>query len=230
MGIVVRFRLRHARASSKGYKSGRSTCRETPVSRSIGNTNSAGTPFLDKVSQYQTCDCVVPMRFAKGVCPPASSQARLSASVDASVAVIGAQYPNLGKTQPKNLWKNTNLKFGSLQPMKVDAKAFGRRVRERRNELGWSQTRLEEESGIAQQTLVWIEKGGPKNPKRRAVELAEALRLHLNWLLYETGPREIGPTLLSKDELGAVYDDLSFEGKEAVMATAAKFTKKLKSA
>ena len=61
MGIVLRF---HAGTSS-GHKSGRKAVRETPVSRSIGKTNSAGTPRLDLFSQYQTCDCVVPIRSAK---------------------------------------------------------------------------------------------------------------------------------------------------------------------
>src|SRR5258705_13988612 len=98
MGMVLNFPRHHARASSRGYKSGRSSDRETPVSRSIDNTNSAGTPRLDFMSQYQTCDWVVPMRSAKGFCPPAKSHARLSASVD-----MAAHYPNLGQLQPKNL-------------------------------------------------------------------------------------------------------------------------------
>lgn len=229
-GNVVRIDHARTSADSNGYKSGRSSWRETPVSRSMGKTNSPGTPFLEEVSQYQTCDCVVPMRFAKGVWPPAKSQALLSASVDASVTVMGAPYPKLGKTQPKNLWKNTYREFGSSLPMKADSKAVGRRVRERREELGWGQTRLAQEAGFSQSNIDWIESGKPKDPRKQALKLAEALRLHVDWLLYETGPREKGPTLPSTDEFSAIYEALSFEGKEDVVATAAKHTKKLKSA
>src|ERR1700676_1155685 len=115
---------RHVRTpSTTGHKSGRNSLLETPVSLSIGNTNSAGTPRLDRVSQYQTCDWVVPMRSAKGFCPPAKSQARLSASVD-----IPKDYPFLGELQPKNLCKTANLDFGRLEPMKeADPIAFGNR-------------------------------------------------------------------------------------------------------
>lgn len=226
VGNVVRFRLRHARASSKGYKSGLSSWRDTPVSRSIDKTNSAGTPFLDEVSQYQTCDCVVPMRFAKGDCPPARSQALLSASVD---AVMTAPYPNLGKVQPKNLWMNNYRNLGSSGPMKkVDAGAFGRRVRERREELGWSQPRLAKESGFSQTHVGWVEDGKPKNPRRQALQLAEALQVHADWLLYETGPRETGPVLPSPDEFSVIYAALSFEGRQAVLATAEKHLPKKK--
>jgi len=106
MGVIIRF-PRHTLASM-GHKSGRNSVREIPVSRSMGSTNSAGTPRFDRVSQYQTCDCVVPMRSAKGFCPPAKSHARLSASVD-----MGAYYPNLCELQPKNLCATTNRNFGS---------------------------------------------------------------------------------------------------------------------
>src|ERR1700676_4002735 len=117
---------RHVRTpSTTGHKSGRNSLLETPVSLSIGSTNSAGTPRLDRVSQYQTCDCVVPMRSAKGFWPPAKSHARLSASsLD-----MAASYPNLGKLQPKNLSGTANLNFGRLEPMKeVDPIKFGKRV------------------------------------------------------------------------------------------------------
>lgn len=196
----------HARASS-GHKSGRSSVRETPVSFSIDKTNSAGTPRFDFSSQYQTCDCVVPMRSAKGFCPPANSQARLSGSLD-----MGEPYPDLGKTQPKNLWKTTYRSFGNPEPMQeVDPKAFGARVRARRKEFGWSQERLAAESGQSQSNITWIENGKAKEPKKQAIPLSEALLTTTDWLLYERGPRSTGPRLLTSAEYGALPLELRAE-------------------
>ena len=178
----------HARASS-GHKSGRNSVRETPVSRSIDKTNSAGTPRLDRESQYQTCDCVVPMRSAKGFCPPAKSQARFSASVD-----MEAHYPNLGKNQPINLSGTANLNFGIIPPMgrEADKKAFGARAKRRREAIGVSQTDIGEAIGMSQQGVDNIESGKVSRP-RLLPELAESLQTTIKWLLYEEGPEVVSP-------------------------------------
>lgn len=205
--------LIHARASS-GHKSGRSLVREIPVSLSIDKTNSAGTPRLDRVSQYQTCDCVVPMRSAKGFCPPANSQARFSASVD-----MGAQYPNLGQLQPKNLCRTANLNFGRLEPMKeADPIKFGTRVRERRKARGFSQARLGKLSGYSQTNIGWIEAGTMKRPHISAAALSEALRSPVEYLLWGTGPKEIGPPIMNDEELRENYNVLSPEDRAAITA------------
>lgn len=207
MGEVVRFRGRHARASSRdGHKSGRNSDRETPVSRSIVSTNSAGTPRLDRLSQYQTWDCVVPIRSARGFWPPTASHARLRASIDD----MGASYPILGSMQPKNLSQNTYLNFGNASGMteSIDPIRFGIRVRELREELGWSQTRLGRSSGFSQSNIGWIEQGKGKNPKKQAIALAEALGSSPEWLLYGTGERRTGIILLTKEQLASIYDDL----------------------
>lgn len=226
MNNVVRFARRHARTPelSEGHKSGRSSDLETPVSRSIGNTNSAGTPRLDRVSQYQTWDCVVPIRSAKGFCPPAASQARLSASVDD----MGTTYPNLGETQPKNLWGTTKRKFGSLSNMdrqEIDPKDFGRRVRERRVELGMSQAALAEKSDQSQSNIGWIEQGKAKKPKQQALDLVEPLRTSLEWLLYGTGERETGLRLLSESEVLEIYRSLALDQREQVSETFSKLAR-----
>lgn len=138
-GIILPFR-RHARArsSSSAHRSGRNSDRDTPVSRSIGRTNSAGTPFFERSSQYQTCDCVVPMRSASCFCPPASLHARRSASFD-----MQAEYPKLGKAQQKNLWRTSYLTFGSGTDMtNVDPKALGARLCARRELRGHTQDSL----------------------------------------------------------------------------------------
>jgi transcriptional regulator with XRE-family HTH domain len=216
MGIVIRLAHRHARTSAAaGHKSGRSSLRETPVSFSIDKTNSAGTPRFDFSSQYQTCDCVVPMRSAKGFCPPASSQARLSASLD-----MGTKYPNLGISQPKNLSKTANLNFGSFEPMKeANPIAFGNRVRERRKARGLTQDRLAELSGYSQTNIYWIEKGEMQRPHIQAQALAEALQTTAEYLLHGTGPKEIGPPIMDDDELLKNFHMMSPEDRATISAS-----------
>jgi transcriptional regulator with XRE-family HTH domain len=216
MGNIVKI-SDHALASS-GQRSGRSSDRETPVSRSIDNTNSAGTPRLDFSSQYQTWDCVVPMRSAKGFCPPAKPQARLSASFD-----MGARYPFLGQLQPKSLCKTANLEFGRLEPMKqVDPIKFGIRVRECREALKWSQGRLGKESGQSQTNIGWIESGRVKSPRRAVVALSEAMKVPTEYLLWGVGPKQIGPPIMSVCDLGENYTVLSLEDQADVSAFVAE--------
>lgn len=229
-GNVVRFVQRHARISetSTGHKSGLSSERETPVSRSIGKTNSAGTPRLDRVSQYQTWDCVVPIRSAKGFCPPAASQARFSASV----VDMTEAYPNLGHLQPKTLCMNTYLKFGNTGGMRepVNPADFGRRVRELREELGWSQGKLGKLSGFSQSNIGWVEQGKGKDPKKQALAIADALGSTPDWLLYGTGDRQTGVRPLSGEDLLALYNDMpllaQLEFSEAIKARSSPKPKK----
>jgi transcriptional regulator with XRE-family HTH domain len=213
-GVIIHFPEPHARAPSAycsaGQRSGRSSLRDTPVSRSIGKTNSAGTPRLDFVSQYQICDCVVPIRSAKGFCPPATAQARLSASFD-----MNPTYPFFRKYQPRNLWATTNLKIGRFVLMdNVDPKAVGRRLRARRTKLGLSTTKVGESlrrrklRGYSQQNIVSLEKGDIKDPRRQAMDLAEPLETTPDWLLYGRGPEEAGPRVMTRDEYDALPRDL----------------------
>lgn len=213
MGIVLRF-PRHARISA-GHKSGRNSERETPVSCSICSTNSAGTPRFDRVSQYQTCDCVVPMRSAKGFCPPAKTQALLSASVD-----MGAHYPFLGDLQPKNLSETTYRNFGiQIGMKKANPVDFGRRARERRDALGLSQTQVGEASGYSQSNIGWIENGKSKHPDRQALSLAAALRTTPDYLLWGTGQKEVGPPVMTGEQLLESYGRLSLEDRQAISET-----------
>lgn len=223
MGIVVRFPRRHARASSSstGQRSGRSSSLGTPVSFSIGKTNSAGTPFLDRVSQYQTCDCVVPMRSAKGFCPPAKSQARFSASVD-----MDAQYPYLGTRQPKNLCATTNLRLGNFGGMSdtLDPIAIGVRIKKRRTALKLSQKEvgaaLRERGlrGYSQQNILSLEKGFIKDPRQQAADLAGVLTTTADWLLYERGLEVTGPPVMTPKE----YAKLPLAMRERLTAIAAE--------
>lgn len=223
-GTILVFPSDQAR-TSLGQRSGRNSERETPVSRSIGKTNSAGTPRLERSSQYQTCDCVVPILSAKGFCPPATVQARRSASFD-----MRETYPNLGGLQPKNLWRTANRNFGSHQGMEIDPVAFGCRVRELRKELGWSQDRLAEEAGQSQSNIGWIEKGGAKDPRKQALALAEALTTTADWLLYAKGPRRTGPRILTTEQISKLYDHLPIEAKATITAAMDKVIDRKKQA
>lgn len=66
---------------------------------------------------------------------------------------------------------------------KVDKVALGKRVAERRSEIGLSQTDLAEAAGMKQQGVASIEGGAVERP-RKLKEIAEALGVTDDWLLY----------------------------------------------
>lgn len=90
----------------------------------------------------------------------------------------------------------------------IDLVKFGTRVRELREERGWSQTKLGKESGQSQSNIGWIEQGNAKKPRKQALSLAEALGTTADWLLYETGKKHTALLPLTRKQLTAVYDDL----------------------
>ena len=196
MGTVVKFR--HADAST-GYRSGRSSYRVTPVACSIGNTNSPGTPLLERSSQYQTCDCVVPMRSASGFWPPATLQARRRASVD-----MAPTYPDLGKNQPKSLWTTSNLKVGRFSPMKrADRTEFARRLDRRMRALRVTQSALARVLETKQSTVKnWLEGHIPRPDVLD--QLVEALSTSRDWLLYGEGSEEISGTPIDEARVNAL--------------------------
>lgn len=201
MSNVIAF---HAPTSAVGnHKSGRNSSRLTPVACSMGKTNSAGTPRLERMSQYQTCDCVVPIRSASGFWPPAMSQARLRASRD-----MTALYPNLGEQQPENLCRTENLIFGNISGMRVvDKRAFGRRVLQRRIRLGMTQDALAEAVGMKQQSVDNIEHGVVARP-RLLREIADVLLTTQEWLLWKEGPEEISAVHVDQNEVSELIKGL----------------------
>lgn len=201
-----------AHATGSGKMSGLSSERGTPVSFSIDNTNSAGTPRFERVSQYQTCDWVVPIRSASGFWPPAISQARRRASVD-----MPGDYLGFGNNQPKCLFGTGNLRFGRIfhmgdihQPLReIDPIAFGGRVRARRKKLKLSAKALGGKLGMSQQGIHSIEKGKSKRPGM-SFELAKALGTSLEWLRWGEGDEEVvDQDKLNRDYAKAVVDKMS---------------------
>lgn len=107
---------------------------------------------------------------------------------------------------------------------------FGRRVRELREELRWSQGKLGKASGFSQSNIGWIEQGKGKDPQKQALKLADALGSTPEWLLHGTGDRQTGIRPLSSDELASLYSGLpllvQMEITEAIKARAAPPAKK----
>lgn len=98
----------------------------------------------------------------------------------------------------------------------IDPKAFGKRVRERRVDLGMSQGALGELSGYSQSNIGWLESGAAKRPQRAASDLADHLQTTRDWLLWGQGPKHVGPVYLSTKELAEKYEALSPEKKAKI--------------
>lgn len=112
-----------------------------------------------------------------------------------------------------------------MDRQEIDPKEFGRRVRERRLELGMSQTALAEKSDQSQSNIGWIEQGKAKKPKQQALDLVEPLRTSIDWLLYGTGERETGLRLMSDAEILEIYRGLALDQREQVSETFSKLVK-----
>lgn len=101
---------------------------------------------------------------------------------------------------------------------KADPIEFGDRVRERRVARGLSQARLGKLSGYSQTNIGWIEQGKMKRPRVAAEALSEALQCPTQYLLWGTGPKEMGPLIMSAGEIGENYKGLSPEDQAAITA------------
>jgi transcriptional regulator with XRE-family HTH domain len=76
--------------------------------------------------------------------------------------------------------------------MSVDPKALGSRIREAREELGWSQVELAERAGISKSTVPRYERGEVVDISLDIVHsLAKALNVHIDWLCDGTGEKDL---------------------------------------
>jgi transcriptional regulator with XRE-family HTH domain len=94
-----------------------------------------------------------------------------------------------------------------MDRQEIDPKEFGRRVKERRQELKMSQAALAEKSGQSQSNIGWIEQGNAKKPSKRA------------------GERETGLRLMTDQEIVEIYRGLALEERERVSETFSKLLK-----
>jgi len=92
---------------------------------------------------------------------------------------------------------------------------FGNRVRDLRIARGFSQAKLAAIAGYSQTNIGWIEQGKAKKPHVQVIALAEALRTTQEWLLWGTGRRDVGPLILSPDEIVKNYETMNVEQRAA---------------
>lgn len=82
----------------------------------------------------------------------------------------------------------TRMRFGRLE--------FGDRVRERRQALGWTKSRLADEAGIDVSQVSRIERGVTTAPSPdKITRLARALGVSTDWLLTGVCPSVLAPVL-----------------------------------
>lgn len=173
------------------------------------------------------------MRSAKAFCPPALSQARFNASRD-----IVSEYQHLGTCQLKNMCgpdhrilgnDGTDGTVGYAKFMlPIDPKAFGARLRERREELGFTQGEVGERAGYSQQRVASIEDGHIKRPERAVVALAEAIYTSREWLCWGEGPRRVGSPVSTPRQIAESYSQLDDATKRSVMNFLAQSRRKNK--
>lgn len=201
---------------SKGYRSGRKRCRETPVTDSTARTLSAGT--TPRASQLDTVLCAPrPKSRAKAVCPPTASHASSNASlvmllinaqtVDAVNAGSVNRMPENGgmpKTAmfaPSPFWKRLDEALGEKwSPLNSNSLA---------TRLGMSQGSVHR----------WYRGAGfPELPT--ALYLAKEGGVCVDWLLNAVKPKHP----ISRDpvlrELFEICEDLGDDGRQAVLRTA----------
>ena len=136
-------------------------------------------------------------------------------------------YPKFGYRQPKNTCRVTsNQNFDIFGRMReIDSVKFGRRVRERRVELGLSQIALGRLSGHSQSNIGWIEGGSVKKAQRAAYELAGPLQTTAEWLLWELGPKQLGPRHFTTAQMAEKYDEMPPELKSEITQAIEKLEK-----
>jgi transcriptional regulator with XRE-family HTH domain len=82
----------------------------------------------------------------------------------------------------------TNVMQGGA-PIATAMKTLAERTKEARERLGMTQQELADAAGVAQGTIGNIERGRGQRP-REAAKIARALKVNLDWYLYEEGPME----------------------------------------
>lgn len=82
--------------------------------------------------------------------------------------------------------KSTNATVGTMD----DVNGFGKRLRERRAALGWTQHELAKRMDIAQMEVSAYERGVTKPKIERAVLMAQVLGVTSAWLVFGVAPVE----------------------------------------
>lgn len=145
-------------AGSKGYKSGRSSWRETPEARSTSSTRSGGT-----FSHCNTACFVMPNDSASRVNPPAAKIARLSGVSDMA-----------GMSSTASHESQASLHLQRKPALYAAGMDLGSKIKKARKAKGLSLDRLGTLLGVTRQA-VWQWEKGDSDPSKHV----EALCHHL---------------------------------------------------
>lgn len=171
MGDVIPL---HARATSRGYRSGRKSCLEIPEARSTARTRSGGTS-----SHWQTACADTPTCLPKAAGPPAALIALPKASC---VSLMG------GRSSTALPESQAALHCARKALLYASGMTFGNRVRAARERLGWTQPKLASKFGISKQAVFQWEMEGKQPAFEKLPRLAEVLQVPIRWLLSGSGP------------------------------------------
>lgn len=166
MGKVIEF---HALTSSAGYKSGRSSDRETPVARSTAMTRKGGT-----TSHCDRACGVIPIRFASTAELPATAMARFRAFVllpmgeKSSIALDASQEP------PHCTGK------GVLYSVVM---TLGKRIQAARKKANLTQKQVGAALGITDAAVSEWERDESSPEIERLAKLVRVLKTTANWLV-----------------------------------------------
>lgn len=201
---------------SRGYKSGRKRCRETPDTSSIDKTRSAGTRSAASQSDTEPCDLSPNLR-AKALWPPTALQASSSAS--RVMTAINAHTDNGVNADSGNTVQQA-IRMG--RKAESEPSAFWRRISEawEEQELPTSQNGIAQKLKMSQGSVARWYHGEGLPELETAIDIAERGRVCVDWLLTGRAPKYP----LSKDplirELFEICDQLTDTGRRALLRAA----------
>jgi hypothetical protein len=218
--VVLPFPTAAERSSSGGYKSGRSIDRDTPETRSIWSTRSAGTT-PPRISQLATTPCdLSPSARASAVCPPTASHAINNALLlMPHVTTQGGYYVNTvcddGRAQNASPMSRRPRATASPFWLRLD-EAIGQQFTD------FNTNSLAKYLGIRQSAVYrWYE--GPGLPElHRIADFARKGGVCVEWLINGTKPKHPiskDPTLRELFELCEQLDPQA-DGRQQVLRTA----------
>jgi transcriptional regulator with XRE-family HTH domain len=162
-------RLAFSREDSSGYKSGRSSERETPESDSSVRTRSAGTPLRRHLS---TACGEIPSRLARAPRPPTTVMTRSKGFSDMHISQPQVDFTvNL----PLVVHLNPGLHAFRMSPL-------GKTIKSRLKALGRTQAWLAEQVGVSENAVSkWIKSG--EISRENIKPAADALEISVAQLL-----------------------------------------------
>jgi transcriptional regulator with XRE-family HTH domain len=85
--------------------------------------------------------------------------------------------------------------------MDIDIKKLGKRVTEKRTELGWSITQLADKCGLSRSYVSLVEHGGTSASLKVFVIIANTLKVRISWLMGEDDSSHVFPNGMTYEEM-----------------------------